>query len=367
MCRSKIIGSHVLDIGGGHFLSSKYPEVYDFIFQHISKSEFNYFDRVSKIKLDNEIIDYPVESNIWQLSPEKQIEYLISLARAGEISGDKSPNNYAEWIKWKLGDKIASEYMLPYNKKIWGVDPTEMDIDWLHKIPRLAVAEIFKASLSQHSDLDKFPSHQGFFYPKRGGFQQIFNSIYSKVSNNTKLNYKVSDLKWEGTYWTVNNDIKAKKIINTIPWKRIFEASGKPAEIKDDISKLKSNSLVVSLYEQSYSHNYHWLYLPSEQINHHREFYVHNFAPHSATNTLYTETNLKRWSKATSLNGNMPLFEYINEVAYPIPVLGHAHAAKKVRAYYASKNMLSVGRWGQWQYLNSDVCIKEAMNLVESL
>jgi protoporphyrinogen oxidase len=64
LCRTKMIGDHVLDIGGGHFLCSKYPEVYDFIFSHLPSSEFNIFPRVSKIILDKNIIDYPVESNL---------------------------------------------------------------------------------------------------------------------------------------------------------------------------------------------------------------------------------------------------------------------------------------------------------------
>src|SRR5665254_20494 len=31
LCRSELAGGHVLDISGGHFLCSRYPEVYDFI------------------------------------------------------------------------------------------------------------------------------------------------------------------------------------------------------------------------------------------------------------------------------------------------------------------------------------------------
>ena len=45
LCRTKNIRGHVsLDVGGGHFLCTKHPEVYDFIFEHLAKSEFNHFD-----------------------------------------------------------------------------------------------------------------------------------------------------------------------------------------------------------------------------------------------------------------------------------------------------------------------------------
>ena len=32
LCRTKIVDGHTLDIGGGHFLGTKFKEVYDFVF-----------------------------------------------------------------------------------------------------------------------------------------------------------------------------------------------------------------------------------------------------------------------------------------------------------------------------------------------
>src|SRR3954468_7156658 len=66
LCRTKKVADHYLDIGGGHFLCTKYKEVYDFVFAHLPKSEFNFFNRVSKIQIEGHEIDYPLESNIWQ-------------------------------------------------------------------------------------------------------------------------------------------------------------------------------------------------------------------------------------------------------------------------------------------------------------
>ena len=131
LCRTKQIGRHTLDLGGGHFLCSRYPDVYDFVFAHIPRSEFNHFVRVSKIALDGEVIDYPVEFNLWRLSEERGRAYFESCLAAGELEGRPAPTSFEEWIRWKLGDRIAESYMLPYNRKIWGVEPHEMDIDWL--------------------------------------------------------------------------------------------------------------------------------------------------------------------------------------------------------------------------------------------
>ena len=80
-----------------------------------------------------------MESNLWQLPIKEQISYLISVIRNGEGLGKPAPTNYEEWIRWKLGDKICDNYLIPYNIKLWGVEPKELDIDWLYKIPRINV------------------------------------------------------------------------------------------------------------------------------------------------------------------------------------------------------------------------------------
>lgn len=369
LCRTKFIDGHYLDIGGGHFFYSKYKEVYDFVFSHIPETEFNYFDRVSKIELGDEIIDYPVESSLWQLKIENQVKYLISVVRAGESSCKEEPKNYQEWIKWKLGDLIAENYMLPYNRKIWGLEPSEMDIDWLTKIPRLNVEEIIRYSLEKRNAVDKYPSHPGFYYPKEGGFQKIFDSIYNKIKNCVKLNEPVVSLKLDKDIWSVNDKYCAKFVLNTAPWNSLFKALGKPKELKDDFKYLQSNSIVISLFKENIVNNWHWLYIPDENKLYHREFYIPNFSKSSAKDGVYTETNRKRWLSGGSFkrNNKSAIYEHIIDNAYPIPVIGHSKSANKIIEYYRDRNLIGIGRWGQWQYLNSDVCIKYAIDFVNSI
>lgn len=79
LCRTKEIEGYILDIGGGHFFHTKHKEIFDYVFKYLPKNEFNYYKRVSKIEMGKTTIDYPIESNVWQLPMEEQIEYLISI------------------------------------------------------------------------------------------------------------------------------------------------------------------------------------------------------------------------------------------------------------------------------------------------
>ena len=301
-------------------------------------------------------------------STEKQIDYLISAVQAGEVLGQKEPHNYEEWILWKLGQRIATHYMLPYNKKIWGVEPEKMAIDWLHKIPRIDTKEIVGSCLKQFSNRQKMPSHTGFYYPKSGGFQVIFDAIFRHIQKQVILNEGVKSLECQGDSWLVNGVYKAKNVINTAPWTRLNSALGVQEELKSAFNRLQSNSIVVSLWEQNYQHDWHWCYDPNPDLEYHREFYIHNFAPHSASNGMYTETNVKRWPGKNAVWASLhkPTFEHVNKEAYPVPVLGHSAAIETILNYYEPKKLFGVGRWGQWKYFNSDVCIWEAIKFINS-
>jgi protoporphyrinogen oxidase len=244
-----------------------------------------------------------------------------------------------------------------------------MDIDWPHKIPKINSEEILLSSLKKHSDTAKMPSHQTFYYPKRGGFQEIFNAIAAKIGDKIILNSPVTSLKKENDHWLINGKYQAKKIINTAPWPNLFSALNSPAELKKDFDNLRFNSLVVSLWETPYNHDWHWLYIPDLEKENHREFFINNFAPHSNRAGIYTETNLKRWPGKNKpwRNGLRPIAEFITPAAYPIPTIGHTASIANILKYYEKQNLFGLGRWGQWQYFNGDVCILEAMKFVARL
>lgn len=368
LCKTKNIDGHVLDIGGGHFFNTKHDEVFEYVFGHIPKENFNYYKRVSKIEIEGCTIDYPLESNLWQLPMEQRIDYVISTIRNGEGLERKEPTNYEEWIRWKLGDKICDSYMLPYNEKLWGVVPSQMDIDWLYKIPRVDVNEVLRYCFEMKQDVSKFPAHIFFYYPKQGGFQRIIDALAKAEISNIAFNEKVTSLKRRDDCWIVNNNYKSRRVINTTPWNDLYSALGEPSALRSDFERIKYNRIVVSLHEKEYDHDWHWRYVPDKEKAYHREFYIHNFADSSRQNGVYVETNIKRYDKGSvNKEFGVPIAEYITDAAYPIPVIGHRKAIDNILNYYRPLGLYGVGRWGQHQYQNADVSMHEAIKFVDTI
>ena len=106
LCRSEEVDGAPLDIGGGHFLDLKRPEVLKLLFRFMKRSEWTRFKRISKINLRGTLIDYPLEANLWQLSLDDQLDFIESIAQAGCVNQLPMPKSFEEWISWKLGKRI---------------------------------------------------------------------------------------------------------------------------------------------------------------------------------------------------------------------------------------------------------------------
>ena len=107
LCRSMDVDGAPLDIGGGHFLDIRRQNVLDFFFDFMPKSEWAEHRRVSTIRLRNVEVEHPLEGNLWQLPLDAQVEFLESIAQAGCVRGEPEPKAFDEWIRWKLGARIA--------------------------------------------------------------------------------------------------------------------------------------------------------------------------------------------------------------------------------------------------------------------
>lgn len=367
LCRSQRIDGHVLDIGGGHFLCTRYPEVYDFIFSHIGKSEFHEFGRRSKVRIDGTYVDYPLEYNLWQLPDQTCREYLAALIAGGDDAAP--PGNYEMWTRQRLGERIAEEYMLPYNLKIWGVPACQLDVDWLHKVPPVNVPAIVASCRNRRAPDGVMPSHARFHYPKHGGFQAIFDAILAPVRDHVITDSRVVKLQRTSHGWVVNNEFRAGLVVNTAPWPLLAGALADELDVQDAFSKLAAASIVVSLWAREYEQDWHWLYDPRLDAEEHRQFFIGNFALDSLGDGIYTETNVRRWPGRSGSwsSGETPVHEHVNAYAYPIPLIGSAADMANVHERLAQRGLVGLGRWGQWQYLNADVCILEGMKLARSL
>ena len=391
LCRSRDVDGAPLDIGGGHFLDVRRPEANALLFNFLPEREWDTYERKSTIQAHGQEIDYPFEANLWQFPEALQQAYLDSIAQAGCLTGAPKPDTFPEWVTWKLGDKIARDYMIPYNEKVWCLDDlNELGTYWLYKLPDVSFEDTLQ-SCREKRLIAKMPGHAKFYYPKEGGYGHVWRRMGTALGDKLLLNRAPAGI---GTAPLSVDEFTCDRIVTTIPWPEFTRVTDVPEPIADAAGALKNAPVEIAYYPENLSSPAHWTYVPSPDVKHHRLLLRHNFCPDSRG--YWTETNAKRaagWKKKsqrpirlrednysatndrplTTGNGQQttdkqtPLWRRVNEYAYPLNTVDKPELVKILLDWGQRHNIVGLGRWGQWEHMNSDAAVEAGMTLAETL
>lgn len=363
LCRSISVDGSPLDIGGGHFLDVKRPQINEFLFRFLPKEEWSLFLRDSRIEVDGITIGHPFESNIWQMPLEKQVNYLESIAKAGCNSGELMPEKFVDWITWKLGAQIAKDYMIPYNKKMFADELNELGTYWLEKLPDVSFKETLLSCLT-HKPYGTQPGHSQFYYPKKYGYGEVWLRMADSMKEHIVYNCTVTEMDCNTkTIICENGEVyQAEKIITTIPWTSFREISNLPFNIKEEIKKLKSSAIEVRYFPENLNTEAQWIYYPQENLPYHRILVRHNFC--SDSKGYWTETRKER---VGIVDQNETIYCYMNDYAYPLNTVQKPLIIETLLSFMKSKQIYGLGRWGEHNHYNSDVTVERAMNLASTI
>lgn len=355
LCRSEMVDGAPLDIGGGHFLDVKRKEVLELLFKFMPRGEWQEHVRSSAIKLRGNEIDYPLEANLWQLPIPDQVDFLESIAQAGCVQGLPMPEVFDEWIAWKLGNRIADEYMLPYNRKIWSVDLRTLGTYWLYKLPDVSFRETLQSCLERRAH-GALPAHGRFLYPKRHGYGEVWTRMAQALGNQLRTSTPATNI--DVNQRTINSEWSAETIVTTIPWTVWNETAELPDYVTRTIERLRFSSIDVDYFPQTLETRAHWVYDPDENTAHHRLLCRSNFC--AGSRGYWTETNSSRSAAATS-------WRYRNVYAYPLNTRDKPESITQILDWARSHSIIGLGRWGRWEHMNSDVAVFEAIALAQQL
>lgn len=362
LCRSVDVDGAPFDIGGGHFLDVRRQHVNEFLFQFMPEDEWNKYDRDSRIFIKRNMISHPIEANIWQMAINDQVEYLKSIAIAGCNLGIDKPEAFVDWIYWKLGKKIADDYMIPYNKKMFSNDLNKLGTYWLEKLPNVSFEETLLSCLTRKA-YGKQPGHAQFYYPKKYGYGEVWLRMADTIKGNIEYDKSVKSINYNTKTIETSDgqQYHADVIITSIPWMEFESIIGMPDDIMQGIDALRYSSIQTEYFDQNIDTDCHWIYYPDLNLSYHRVLVRHNFCPNSRG--YWTETNSERIEQ----NAKNTNFKYINKYAYPLNTIEKPKVMQKILTWSRTQGVFGVGRWGEHQHYNSDVTVDLAMRLVDEI
>jgi len=385
LLNSEVINGYLFDVGGTHVVFSRRRDVIKGIIS--MGGEWITRERASYVFLDGAYIPYPFENGIYVLPSEKRARYGLSLIKALIEYRDEKPANFKEWILLTFGREVAEDYLIPYNEKIWKRPLDKMSADWVFipgRLPLPSLEDIVKAVAGLPTI--GYKENALFYYPKKGGIRKQWEAArnYAESLGVRFLRMEVREVKSSSSEHVINGVLKADRVINTLPLKSapsIFDLSD---EARRASERLDSNSVVVvGLGLRKQAPKQHWIYVPDKRIIFHRYAWISNYGEDTPLGkaVLIAEVTIPPTWKIDLEEVKSRVIHDLVEISvvkesevevvkawfhrygYPIYTLTHREDVDIITQELAQKGILTFGRWGNWQYWNTDKIYEESMKL----
>ncbi|MEN9919255.1 MAG: hypothetical protein RL662_1691 [Bacteroidota bacterium] len=371
IARTKDVNGIAYHTVGGHCFNSKHEDVLNFVFDTVlPRNEWNKIKRDSKIKLQNYEVDYPIEFSIKQIYEHDQELAQRLTFDFIQATDDGVYASLDEWFRKKFGNAFAEEYFIPYNTKVWNKLPKEMSHLWVEdKLPMPNKKIFFDGLMNNTHDS---MSHFEFYYPKSNNQNTFIDALAKNM--NVQCDYDVTSVAYniESKKWIVNNEKTYDFIINTTPLNKfVHTLQNTPENIKDFANKLKANGISNVLWETKPTSKT-WTYIPDKKSLFHRYIHIGSFFRPSSAHAISEVIGQHPYEEMTNHGRNddflvKPLSFNNSDLAYVVFDDNYLNATTSIKDYLNEIGVYTLGRFGEWQYYNMDICMKKAIDLAEHI
>ena len=392
LLKSQVHDGFTFDIGGPHLLFSKdksiLSEIIKLLGDNCSLKERNNF-----VYYDGQFIPYPFENGIYKLSPERRVKFVNGIIeRMIYMAKDKDwkPETFLDWIMGFFGDYMGEEYLIPYNKKIWKRPLEKIAADWVFTPGRLPYPDLEKMIMSAAGIPNAGYEEQAhFYYPKKGGIQSLFNSLFHRVINDGAEmidDTRVTNLdRLPNGHFSINGKVETGRLVNTLPLPEILQLLDKSGKNGKLANYFDYNSVVivgVALHSKTPEHTS--VYVPNSKVIFHRYTWMSSLIPppDCTKSNLIAEITIPKGEKidfkgiesktlknlaeiGVIADENDIMFSrtWVNKYGYPIYTLDHNNVRNEAMHILKESNIVSVGRWGSWHYWNTDMVYKAVSDI----
>jgi protoporphyrinogen oxidase len=393
LCGTIIEDGFTFDAAGPHIMFSKNKDVLNLMISVLGDN-VHQNKRENRIYYKGKLVKYPFENDLAALPKQDNFEciygYIVN-PRSGE-----TPANLAQWSYATFGAGISEKYFIPYNRKIWNYDPEKIGLEFVSRIPKPPMEDVLKSSIGIPTE---GYLHQLYYsYPTVGGFEAIVKAFAQRVTGDIRTNWMVASVEKVADGWRVVSTTGEERVyetlVNTMPVHELLKVwNGAPARVHELAKVLRYNSLVNILIgcNTDPGHNYTALYVPDPEIMFHRLSFPKAFGEqcvppggYSIMAEITTNEGDGIWEQSDEALiekaiGQIESIGFVDRKSivykravrflygYPVYDLDYRRSVTEMREVVAATGMRLLGRFAQFDYINSDVCVERALALANEL
>ncbi|MBD3413411.1 MAG: NAD(P)-binding protein [Candidatus Aminicenantes bacterium] len=391
-CRTEKVNGFSFDYGGHIFYPRTKPV--KTLIRKLLKNDLYCMPREAWIYLKDIYTRYPFQANLYGHSVDMVKECLLGLMQAKLKYGEKPGrfSDFKDFIDKVFGEGMAKHFMIPFNKKQWGIPLNEMTVDWMGDfVPIPSLEEVLDGSLTMAPEC--MGINASFIYPKKGGIQTIFNSLVPFLQNvNTSSPVRSISLNNKSFQVQGHSTQHYETLVSSLPLPELVRISDPvPSEVKAVAEKLKWTSLyVVNIgIDRPDISEKHRVYYPEEDFVFHKLGYYQNQSPdmvpkgQSAVSaeisfseyrkidkTHIIERTVKDLQKAKVLSSDDRIvLTHVLTLPYAYALYDHhrGRAVARIKEFFESHDVYLCGRYAQWEYQNMEQNILAGKAMAERL
>lgn len=327
---------------------------------------------------------HPVQYNLAKISCSEKLNCLISF-----ILRDKktSADNYKEYLETQYGKYFAKSFSLPYSDKYWHYSADKIETKWLGvRMYPVSIKQMLSGAFSQ-KETGKFYASM-FYYPDEGGFASFYKNLLDGVDVHLNKTVTFINEKEKCVQCSDGCTIYYDELINTSPISELNKIMNIQDSIVstavENLNYTSGYTISIGLNKKPEANDSLFFYIYDKEILSARVHFPHiksiNNCPtgkFSMQIGVYTyknnkltpeqlDTVKKQVLNICKLNNNNVLFSDIKFEQFANIIFDHDIYKNRqiVLDYLKDKGIISIGRYGRWDYLWSFQSMRDGLNSV---
>ena len=376
LCASVSLDGAVFDLGG-HSFHTPHAEVRELVYGALPMEECR---RDAWCHVAGEWIAYPFQQHFGDLADTTVVdECREGMLHAGDAEGAA---NFDQFVERRYGPGIAKHFLRPYNRKLWGEDLTRLDTSWTRARVAPLRDDSAKAAPGQRLALR---DGEVVGYPAHGAFGEIFRALAERVAN-IRYGEAVASIEEGAVRMRDGERIECESIVSTLPLPSLlYLVEGAPAALRESAARLEALplALVMVAVDGRLETRRQRVYDASRAFPGHKIVLNHNSSRWLRDKTrhgILVEVSGAHAGKDDAMlaarvvgglreMGLLPSGIAITAshvlrlpLGYPAPTHGRAAIVDEAKAWLAARRITTLGRFGEWDYINSDEALHRGLD-----
>ena len=328
-------------------------------------------------------LKHPAQNNLYPLNIEEKQKILNDFKKRENLL----INNYEDWLRVQYGNYFTENFPMVYTEKYWTVKAKELETKWVsNRMYKPSLDEIKKGCETDITPNTYYAKEMR--YPKKGGYKSFLKPMVKNLNIRTNSNVKEICLNKKKVTLFNGDEFEFDNLINSIPITELCKLiKDIPTTVLEASKKLNYTSgYLVSLgFNKPDIMKKLWFYIYDKDILASRvyspsmkssdnapkgcsslqaEIYFNKGVKFDKTNQEILDQTIDDLIKIGLFKKEDLIVKDIRTEKYANVIFDHhIYLNRKIVLDYLEDNkVISVGRFGEWDYLWSDQSMLSGRN-----